>query len=272
MFNSLRVEISFKDLDQLKKKLDFCSHNKLYKINIPCKGNIKKDFLEEVVKFIGAEYKHLDVIYHYSFFHQFHKNKTISYQIFLKFLELNKIYNKGNEILLVSGSKKRHKFEVLNILEELKLDLNKNLKFGVAFNPYFLDDRDYRVERNRLIDKLNSCFVQSVWLQYGSEINQLSREINFLNKTIINSKEFIKKGINIYGSLFIPSKQFLARFKFRPWRGVYLSNKYLNSLEESAKITKNIINFYLSNNIIPLVETELSSEKQFNEAQNFINL
>ena len=81
-----------------------------------------------------------------------------------------------------------------------------------------------------------------------------------------------RQEIDIYGSLFIPSKQFLARFKFRPWRGVYLSDKYLNSLEESGKITKNIIDFYLANSIIPLVETELCTEKQFLEANNFINL
>ena len=84
--------------------------------------------------------------------------------------------------------------------------------------------------------------------------------------------KFIDKEVNIYGSLFIPSRQFLARFKFRPWRGVYLSNKYLNSLEDSSKITKKIIEFYLNNNIIPLVETELSSEKQFIEARKFIDL
>ena len=89
---------------------------------------------------------------------------------------------------------------------------------------------------------------------------------------IINFQKINDNEINIYGSLFIPSKQFLARFKFRPWRGVYLSNKYLNSLEESVKITKKIIDFYLTNSIIPLVETELCTEKQFLEAHNFINL
>ena len=109
-------------------------------------------------------------------------------------------------------------------------------------------------------------------MQSGSEINQLSKEINFLNKIIVNSKQSIDKDIHLYGSLFIPSKQFLARFKFRPWKGVYLSNKYLNSLEESEKITKNILDFYLKNNIIPLVETELSTEKQFANAQNFFDL
>ena len=272
MFNNYRVEISFKDFDQLKKRLEFCVNKKIYKINIPCKGNIKKDFLEEVVKFIGVKYKNLDVIYHYSFYHQFHNNKNLSYTKFLNFVELNKNFNKSNEILLVSGSKKRKEFEVLNILEKLKFDLSKNIKFGVAFNPYFFEERYYKIERNRLIHKLNSYFVQSIWLQFGSEINQLSREINFLNKILGNSQKLINKDISIYGSIFIPSKQFLARFKFRPWRGVYLSEKYLNSLEESSKITKKIIDFYLSNSIIPLVETELCTEKQFLQAHNLINL
>ncbi len=272
MIKNLRVEISFKDFDQLKKKLDFCLNNKLYKLNIPCKGNIKKDFLLEVVKFIGVNYKNLDIIYHYSFYHQFQNNKYLSYQNFLNFVEVNKIYNKGNEILLVSGSKKRNEFEVLNILEKLKFDLNNNIKFGVAFNPYFYEENDYKVERNRLIDKLNSNFVQSIWLQFGSEINRLRTEINIMKIMIGNFQKIIDKEIKIYGSLFIPSKQFIARFKFRPWKGVYLSNEYLNSLEESSKITKKIIDFYSNNSIIPLVETELSTEKQFIEAQKFINL
>ena len=271
MFNNCRVEISFKDFDQLKKKLDFCVNKKIYKINIPCKGNIKKDFLEEVVKFVGVKYKNIDVIYHYSLYHQFHNNKNLSYTRFLNFIQLNKTFNKNNEILLISGSKKRKEFEVLNILEKLKSDLSKDIKFGVAFNPYFFEEKYYELERNRLRDKLNSYFVKSIWLQFGSEINKLSREIIFLNKILFNSQESIDKEIDIYGSLFIPSKQFLARFKFRPWRGVYLSEKYLNSLEESGKITKNIIDFYLSNSINPLIETELSNEKQFVEAQNFIN-
>ena len=272
MFKNLRVEISFKDFDQLKKKLEFCLNKKIYKINIPCKGNLKKDFLIDVVKFIGIKYKSLDVIYHYSFYHQFHNNKNVSYEKFLNFVEVNKNYNKSNEILLVSGSKKRIEFEVLNILEKLKSDLSKDIKFGVAFNPYLFEDCDYEVERNRLIEKLDSYFVKSIWLQFGSEVKQLVREINFLNKMIGNSQNLIDKGIDIYGSVFIPSRQFLARFKFRPWRGVYLSNKYLNSLEESSKITRKIIDFYSSNNIIPLVETELSTEKQFTEARNFIDL
>ena len=271
MFNNLRVEISFKDLDQLNKKLEFCVNKKIYKINIPCKGNIKKDFLLEVVKFIGIKYKSLDVIYHYSLYHQFHKNRSLSYQKFLNFIELNKIYNKSNEILLVSGSKKREQFEVLDVLEKLKFDLSKNTKFGVAFNPYFFEVKESQIERDRLMHKLNTYFVKSIWLQFGSNVYQLEKEIKFLNQMLVNSHQFIDNKIDIYGSLFIPSKQFLARFKFRPWKGIFLSNKYLNSLEESKKITKKILDFYYKNSIIPLIETELSTEKQFIESQNFID-
>ena len=270
MFTNFRVEISFKDLDQLKKKLDFCLNKKIYKINIPCKGKIKKDFLLEVVKFIGDKYKNLDVIYHYSFYHQFYKNTSLSYENFLNFLELNRLYNNNNQILLVSGSRKRKEFEVLDILQKLKFDLPNNIKFGVAFNPYFPDDSHCKLERDRLIDKLNSCFVKSIWLQFGSEINQLIREINYLSQKIFNSQKLIDKEIKIYGSLFIPSKQSLARFKFRPWRGVYLSNKYLNSIKDSTIATKTIVDFYLNNSIIPLIETEFSTEKQFIEAKKFM--
>ena len=145
MFKNYRVEISFKDFDQLKKRLDFCVKKKINRINIPCKGNIKKDFLLEVVKFIGIKYKNLDVIYHYSFYHQFHNNKNLSYTKFLNFVELNKTFNKSNEILLVSGSKKRKEFEVLNILEKLKSDLSKNLKnlYTKDFYYFDIDDKNY---------------------------------------------------------------------------------------------------------------------------------
>jgi len=270
MLEDLRLEISFKDLNQLKKKIDFCLVNKIMKINIPCKGNLKKDFLLEVVKYIGTNYKSLDVIYHYSFYHEYHKNKILSYEKFLNFLEINKTYN--NKILLVSGSKKRNNFDVLKILDCLKSDISRNISFGVAYNPYFDDFNDLKTEQNRLIYKINSGLINSIWLQFGSNCNNLSREIKFLKEIKHDFSKNKNKQIDFYGSLFIPSKQFLARFKFRPWRGVYLSNDYLDSIEVSKNITKKIIDIYLENNIIPLIESECYSEKQLKEARKFIKL
>ena len=42
MLNDLRFELSFKNTFQLESKLNFCISNNINKINIPCKGVIKK--------------------------------------------------------------------------------------------------------------------------------------------------------------------------------------------------------------------------------------
>ena len=264
MKKEIRVEISFKDLEQLKKKIDFLLNKDIYKINIPCKGLIKKDFLLEVIKYIGINYKELEVIYHYSLFHQFSKNQENSFNDLLKFISLSRAYD-NKEILLVSGSRKKNNFEVTNILNKLK---DQDIKFGVAYNPYFIKNIDISLERNNLIKKVNSGLVNSIWLQFGSNLQALKKEIKFIKKNITDQSKFFNSEIKVYGSILVPSKQFLAQFKFRPWRGVYLTQDFLNSLEYSNSITKEIYRLYSRNNIIPLVETECCTVKQFNKVKN----
>jgi hypothetical protein len=149
-------------------------------------------------------------------------------------------------VLLVSGSNgKLGKREInsLTCLQHLQLnkfDLN-GIELGVAFNPYFKDKKDQEIERKRISDKIETKYVSHIWLQYGTDIQLLKESIEFLN-----SLESIKsKKVRLIGSLFIPSKVLLARMKFRPWNGVFLSDAYLNDLEEAVKITKEIVNVYL---------------------------
>ena len=264
MKKELRVEISFKDLKQLKSKIDFLLNRDIYKINIPCKGLIKKDFLLEAIKYIGKNYKEVEVIYHYSLFHQFSKDQNNSLNDLLKFIKLSRKYD-NKEILLISGSRKKKNFEVTNILYKLK---DEDIKFGVAYNPYFIKTNDISLERNNLIKKINSGLVNSIWLQFGSNLQGLKNEIQFIKKIIFEHSNSFDGDIKLYGSIMVPSKQFLARFKFRPWKGVYLSQDFLNSLEISSSITKEIYKLYLENNIIPLLETECCTKKQFNEVNN----
>ncbi len=268
MINNYRFELSFKTLDQLKKKIEFCVTKNIKSINIPCKGVIKKEFLIAVIEFIGKNYSQLDVIYHYSLFHQFSRTNEKSYEEFLCFIQECKKY-KNKEILLISGTKKRKNFEVIDVLHKIRDINNFKLNLGVAYNPYYSNRDDIDKERKNLIEKINSGLIYSIWLQFGSDVNLLNNQINFLNKIICRSPNRSKNKIKIYGSLFIPSKQFLARFRFRPWRGVFLDDKYLNSLEYSEQITKNIMNIYLKNNIIPLIETDCSSIKQYKNLLEF---
>ena len=87
MISDLRFELSFKNIPQLENKLNFCKFNKITDINIPCKGLIKKDFLNSTIKYISKNYQEFNVTYHYSLYHQFSQNKEKSYQDFMNFLK-----------------------------------------------------------------------------------------------------------------------------------------------------------------------------------------
>ena len=54
MNDNIRFELSFKNISQLEKKLNFCKFNKLKNINIPCKGVIKKELFNSTI----TEYCH----------------------------------------------------------------------------------------------------------------------------------------------------------------------------------------------------------------------
>ncbi len=271
MSYKVRFEISFRNFDELEEKINFCIKNKIKKINIPCKGILKKNFLLEIIEYIGKNYKDLEVIYHYSLFHQYSRNREISYENFLNFVE-KAIYFKNNEILIISGSRKKNNFEVLNLLDNLNKDRFNKLKLGVAFNPYYEEINQIKLERQRLIKKLDSGLISSIWLQFGSDHNRLLEEIIYLNKYLSNYKNIWGNKPNIFGSMLIPSKQFQARFKFRPWRGVFLSNAYLNNIDVAENLTQKILEIYLKNNIQPLVETDCYSVNRFQKACKFLNL
>ncbi len=265
MINDLRFELSFKNILQLENKLNFCISNNINKINIPCKGVIKKDLLNETIKYIGENYKNLDVIYHYSLYHQYIKNRDNSYSEFLNFIKKCKSY-KNNEILLVSGSNKKKNFEVIDVLRDLKRNQNSKINIGIAYNPYLKNYYNICGERKRLENKFSSGLIKAIWLQFGTDIKLLEKEINFVKESILNNSSNSKdESVKIYGSLLIPSREFISRFKFRPWKGVFISEKYLNSLDNFYAFTKDLIEIYHDNKIIPVIETEFSSIRKLKD-------
>ncbi len=264
MLKNFRYELSFKNILQLEYKLKFCRSNKLNKINIPCKGIIKKEFLLQIIDYIGQNYYDMDVVYHYSLYHQYTKNRNISYLEFIDFINKCNTYN-NKEILLVSGSRKRKNFEVLNVLNEFKNDKTSKIDIGISYNPYLKKYFKVCDERLRFEKKISSGLTKSIWLQFGTDIKLIETEINFLKKFILNYSSNYEQNVKIFGSLLIPSRQFISRFKFRPWKGVYISDMYLNSLDDFYSFTKDLIAIYLDNNICPVIETEISSLEKLDE-------
>jgi len=256
MINNLRFELSFKDISQLQEKLNYCKSKRINNINIPCKGNIKKQLYNKSFEFIRYNYEEFNVVYHYSLYHQYSKNNETSYQEFLNFYHNCNSYN-NCDILLVSGSIKKKNYDVIKVLNNLKKEKDLHNQLGIAYNPYLNKYFNFSLERERYEKKISTGLINSVWIQFGTDIKLLEREVNFIQNYDNN------KNLKLYGSLLIPSKQFIARFKFRPWTGVHIANEYLYSLDNFYSYTKDLISFYLDNNIIPVIETDFSSSVKF---------
>ncbi len=262
MTSNLRFELSFKNISQLENKLKFCKFNKIKNINIPCKGILKKDFFNSTIKYISNYHQEFNVTYHYSLYHQYSQNKEKSYQDLLDFLK-NSYLNRNYEILLVSGSNKKKNFDVLDVLREIKEEKNLKVKLGIAYNPYLMKYYNNTSERERFDRKLSSGLINSIWFQYGTDINELQNEFNYLKKVTKHEK------INLFGSLLIPSIQFIARFKFRPWKGVHVSEKLLCSLDDFYDFTRDLVCFYKKNNITPVIETDFATSDKLDIIYSF---
>ena len=263
MISNLRFELSFKNISQLENKLNFCKFNGIKNLNIPCKGLIKKDFFNSTIEYIANNHQEFNVTYHYSLFHQYSQNKEKSYQDLLAFLK-NSYSNRNYEILLVSGSNKKKNFEVVNVLSKIKEEKNLQVKLGIAYNPYLKKYYEETLERENLNRKLSSGLINSIWFQYGTDIKVLQNEVTYLKNVTKEEK------LNLFGSLFIPSKQFIARFKFRPWKEVYISEKCLFDLDNFFDFTSDLVSFYKKNNITPVIESDFSSSEKLDSVYSFL--
>jgi len=263
MISNLRFELSFKNILQLENKLNFCKLNRIKNLNIPCKGPIKKDFFNTTIKYITNNHQEFNVTYHYSLYHQYSQNKEKSYQDLLAFLK-NSYSNRNYDILLVSGSNKKKNFEVVNVLSKIKEEQNLQVKLGIAHNPYLKKYYEDTSERERFEKKISTGLINSIWFQYGTDIKVLQNEVTYLKNIAKEEK------LNLFGSLFIPSKQFIARFKFRPWKEVYISEKCLYALENFFDFTSDLVSFYKKNNITPVIESDFSSAKKLDSVYSFL--
>ena len=184
--------------------------------------------------------------YHYSLYHQYSKNIDKSYEDFLDFIK-NSHSNRNYEILLVSGSNKKKNFDSIDALGFLKKEKNLKVKLGIAYNPYLKKYYNISSERERFERKISTGLINSIWFQYGTDIKVLKYELTYLKKITKDER------LNLFGSLFIPSKQFIAQFKFRPWKEVYISEKCLFALDNFFDFTSDLVTFYKNNNITPVI-------------------
>ena len=261
----MRFELFFKTSAELSlllrntKSLDINS----YKFNLPNKNkNERKDLLKSasiIQDEFGKGVENLDICIHYSM--KNNKSKTVeeSLDMFTSFLQqATSSENPIREILLCSGGgKDKAKIDSLQILKSLSPSLiPENISLAVVFNPYDINTEN---EQGRLKEKL-FYNVDRVYLQFGSDVNKLIEGMDFIVEL---NKERVLKGkvpLKIAGSVMIPSKQLLARFRFRPWAGLVLCENFLNDIDFADKTVRNLIKIYNKYNVEPIIETTINSK------------
>ncbi|WP_269624610.1 hypothetical protein [Prochlorococcus marinus] len=272
--NNIRIEISFKSFDELRKTLYFYDRNNLNKINIPCKNSLKKDFLLKSIEISKKEFPNIDIIPHFSILHEFKRSCLNTQDSLIKFLQTVKSCG-CNQVLLVSGSQKRSTLDSLSALSFLSdnpLLFTQGISFGVAFNPY-LPTYLFDEEIIRLEKKLRSGLVSSIWIQFGTDYKLLKSRIeillNLMSLAMKNNSKI--SNIILFGSILIPSRQFLARFKYRPWKGVYCSSEFLESVDSANELILKILRTYNEYNICPLIETSISTADHLRKLKGHLN-
>jgi deoxyribodipyrimidine photolyase len=246
--SNVRIELFFKGKKDLTERIQLLSNHGVSSFNLVNKS--RQDNLEEWVETIREELPDCSVCAHYSL--KFNKSPSrigkddASYNMLTSFLQSDPIacnnIDKGkgfSEVLLVSGSGEKAKLDPINVLQRLQNDGFNNLPaIAVAYNPFFPSKNNKEVERERLIQKLESGQVNKVYLQFGTDLEILQSSLKFLSEV---REEY---NISISGSIFLPTKKLIAQQKFRPWNGVFLSGDFLSSPDNAYQIVLRMMKLY----------------------------
>lgn len=205
------------------------------KISLPDKS--KQSGNLEFAEFVKAN-SSLEILPHYSVQYHHHRRLESIAKEFDKYV-LNCLQLGISEVLLVSGSRsQRH--GALNLLEVCQPPIG--FKIHVAFNPYLENIDDEITKLNRKLP-----FADGVFLQIGENLERLE-------KVLIDIPQLKTK--NLYGCLLYPTRRFQVQFRFRPWKGVCLSKRYLTDLDYAQKVFRNYASFYRQHRITPLLEIQ----------------
>ncbi len=85
----------------------------------------------------------------------------------------------------------------------------------VAFNPYFPSKAAAAEERKRLTRKLDTGLVKGIYLQMGTDMEQLKQGLDFLKDASRNQHG---NHMDLFGSVFLPTKRctsYLMNYTFR---------------------------------------------------------
>ena len=181
-------------------------------------------------------------------------------------------------VLLVSGSPPKKPLDALGFLQREATRRRhfgapaagaRRPRIGVAFSPYILDEAARVEERTRLDAKIATGLVDDVWLQFGGDAARLHEELTFLRVAYADDSGELP--FELHGSMFVPTAQWLARFRFRPWNGVVLSEAFLASLDDAERGCRAILDVYREFGVRVLIESPTHTDADVARNERFLD-
>eukprot|EP00873_Tetraselmis_striata_P020924 jgi/Tetstr1/441188/TSEL_029445.t1 len=262
--SAYRLELFLKDASQVPAVARTLVQQRVQRVNLPNKAR-HEPVLETVRAVLDAFHEasggqKLDACPHFSLKNQWVKSEEETLQR-LKDFAVESAELGCRSILLVSGGGHK-KTDSAGMLAAMAA--HGGLPAGAcaihcAYNPYFPDEGEQQAERHSLRAKLESRLCSGVWLQIGSDVARLERELLFVEQL----QAEVGVNVQLHGSIFLPSKQLLAQQRFRPWRGVFLSQEYLNDPEAAKRVTRQVVEVYNRFAVMPLVESAVKKDADF---------
>ena len=136
---------------------------------------------------------------------------------------------------------------------------------------YFL--RMFMVNKNK-----NNSGLTLIEIMIGVLITSIMMAAMYTSYNVVNQsysrvsdKAKISKSSRDLTSMIMSDLR-MAGFKYRPWKGVYCSNEFLESEGMAQKIITNLLKTYKQNQICPLIETNITTDEHLKKLSNIFNL
>jgi hypothetical protein len=235
------IEITIQNLIGIEKTIELIKQTGATEVSLTDKNGMPDNLL--AAKLIKDAIPDLRLSAYYSLKNHTSKKIEEKYEHFKDYLA--RAANAGIASLLLISGNPRPKFDTLQALNFIKENELKpdGVRLAVAYNPFY-SEYDLTTENDRLFQKIATGIVDDVYLQIGTDTNDLKKGVEYIRKLLPNAE--------IEGSLIVATTFIMSRFKFRPWKGVMVSDEFMSSAEAANVINRRLIVEYKNLNIKPI--------------------
>lgn len=268
--SSVRIELFFKTTQQLQERVAVLSNRGVTRYNLVNKD--AADALMDHVALVRAIQPTADVCVHCSLKYAKVKRGSVDQhfdkvQSFLRTVLATTSISPLPHVLMVSGSQPIKDWSTVEALQRLQPESLHNImlpRMAVAYNPFFPTKVEQNQEWERLQQKLATGLVSKIYLQFGTDLRLLQQALERLQQEY--------NTVTVCGSVFMPTAKLIAQQRFRPWKGVYLSDAFLSGPVAARDTVVQILRLYRNHEVELLVEAPgVCTEKDLDLVQQLLH-